>query len=83
MTLPQLLSHQYDLIANITHESPLEVGKEGKRDPLEEGSYKCHVQHKATGQWYEIQDLHVRETMPQLIGLSESYVLIYEKKGLE
>ena len=28
-------------------------------------------QHKATEQWYEIQDLHVQETMPQLIGLSE------------
>jgi U4/U6.U5 tri-snRNP-associated protein 2 len=28
-------------------------------------------------QWYEMQDLHVQETMPQLIGLSESYLLFY------
>lgn len=33
--------------------------------------------HQATEQWYEIQDLMVRETMPQLISLSESYIQIY------
>ena len=37
-------------------------------------------QNKATGQWFELQDLHVTETMPQLIGLSEAYTLIYERK---
>ena len=37
---------------------------------------------KATEQWYEIQDLHVQETMPQLVGLSESYMLIYERQEL-
>ncbi|EED86325.1 predicted protein [Thalassiosira pseudonana CCMP1335] len=74
--------NKYDLVANITHDLPAEVGREGKqRNPLEEGSYRCHVQHKATGQWYEIQDLDVRETMPQLIGVSESYLLIFERKG--
>mmetsp|Transcript_28280 Transcript_28280/g.27113 ORF Transcript_28280/g.27113 Transcript_28280/m.27113 type:complete len:627 (+) Transcript_28280:162-2042(+) len=45
------------------------------------GSYRCHTQNKATGQWFELQDLHVTETMPQLIGLSEAYILIYERKG--
>jgi U4/U6.U5 tri-snRNP-associated protein 2 len=47
---------------------------------LANGSYRIHVLNKATGQWYEIQDLHVSETMPQLIGLSESYILVYEKQ---
>jgi len=80
-SLPDLLADKYDLVANITHDIPVEVGREGKqRNPLEEGSYRCHVQHKATGQWYEIQDLNVRETMPQLIGVSESYLLIFERK---
>jgi hypothetical protein len=37
-------------------------------------------QNKATEQWFELQDLHVSETMPQLIGLSESYMLVYERK---
>ena len=78
--LPDMLADKYDLVANITHDSPADVGREGKHDPLQEGCYKCHVQHKVTNQWYEIQDLHVQETMPQLIGVSESYVLIFERK---
>lgn len=81
-SLPDMLADKFNLVANITHHSPAEVGREGQHDPLQEGSYKCHVQHRATGQWYEMQDLHVQETMPQLIGLSESFVLIFERKGL-
>jgi U4/U6.U5 tri-snRNP-associated protein 2 len=79
-SLPQLLSNKYDLVANITHTIPAEVGREGQFDPLQEGDYRCHVQHNSTSQWYEIQDLHVQEIMPQLIGLSESFVLIFERK---
>lgn len=73
--------HVYDLVANICHQSPAEVGREGQRNPLQDGTYKCHVQHNGSGQWYEIQDLHVQETMAQLIGLSESYILIFERKS--
>ena len=82
-SLPDLLADKYDLVANITHESPADVGREGKHDPLQEGSYKCHVQHKASNQWYEMQDLHVQEIMAQLIGVSESYVLIFERKSAQ
>jgi len=80
-SVPDILADKYDLIANITHNVPAEVGREGQHDPLEEGSYRCHIQHKNTGQWYEMQDLHVQEIMPQQIGLSESYVLIFERKN--
>lgn len=81
-TLPSLLLDKYDLVANITHDIPVEVGREGtQRNPLEEGSYRCHVSHKATGQWYEMDDLNVTETMPQLIGISESLLLIFERKN--
>ena len=79
-TLPEMLRYKYDLVANIIHESPADVGREGKYDPLQEGSYKCHVQNCGTQQWYEIQDLHVQEIMPQQIGISESYLLIFERK---
>lgn len=41
-----------------------------------------HVVNRASDQWYEIQDLHVQETLPQLITLSESCILIYEKKSV-
>ncbi|CAE7363473.1 Usp39, partial [Symbiodinium microadriaticum] len=53
----------------------------GGLNVLEGGSYRVHIQNKATSQWFELQDLHVMETMPQMIGLSESYMLIYEKKS--
>jgi U4/U6.U5 tri-snRNP-associated protein 2 len=52
----------------------------GVSDPIAHGIYRIHVQNKATLQWYEIQDLHVAETIPQLVGLSESCMLIYELK---
>eukprot|EP00904_Undaria_pinnatifida_P008268 jgi/Undpi1/4571/HiC_scaffold_18.g07925.m1 len=79
-TVPELLATKYNLLANICHDSPPGQGKEGQTDPLSAGCYRAHVQNKATEQWYEVQDLHVQETMPQLIGLSESYIIIYEKK---
>ena len=71
---------RYDLLANICHDSPPGQKKESQMSPLEAGSYRVHIQNKATSQWYEIQDLHVQETMPQLVGLSESYMLIYERQ---
>ncbi|TMW60496.1 hypothetical protein Poli38472_000538 [Pythium oligandrum] len=79
VTIP---STKYNLIANVCHDSPVTTGKETalKTNPLTEGSYRVHLQNRATEQWYEIQDLHVQETMPQLIGVSESYLMIYERK---
>ncbi|KAI8072169.1 uncharacterized protein B0P05DRAFT_473891 [Gilbertella persicaria] len=59
------LGAHYDLVANICHE--------GKP---ESGSYKVHVRHRGTGQWYQIQDLIVEEIMPQMIFLSESYIQV-------
>nr|CCA15538.1 U4/U6.U5 trisnRNPassociated protein putative [Albugo laibachii Nc14] len=77
-----LTSTKYNLVANICHDSPLTKGKTTNlnTNPLTEGSYRVHVQNKATEQWYEIQDLHVQETLPQLIGVSETYMLIYERR---
>lgn len=73
---------KYDLLANICHDSPINKGKETtvNRNPLAEGTYRIHVKNRATEQWYEIQDLHVQETMPQLISQSESYLMIYEQQ---
>jgi len=71
---------RYDLLANIVHDSPPGQKKESQMSPLDAGSYRVHVKNKATDQWYEIQDLHVQETMPQLVALSESYMLIFERQ---
>lgn len=59
----------YDLIANIVHD-----GEPSK------GTYRVHVLHKASGKWYEMQDLHVIDILPQMITLTEAYIQIYELK---
>ena len=71
---------KYNLLANIVHDSPAEMETEGSMDPMTGGSYRIHINNKTDDQWYEIQDLHVQEILPQVIGLSESYMMFYEKK---
>uniref|UniRef100_A0A183IDZ8 ubiquitinyl hydrolase 1 n=1 Tax=Soboliphyme baturini TaxID=241478 RepID=A0A183IDZ8_9BILA len=59
----------YDLIANVVHD--------GKPTPGE-GSYRIQVLHKGTGKWFELEDLHVKEILPQMITLTESYIQFWE-----
>lgn len=59
---------KYNLVANIVHD-----GEPNK------GTYRAHMLHKSNGQWYEMQDLHVTEILPQMITLTESYLQIYER----
>jgi len=78
---------KYDLVANVVHDSPpgqdkKEATSRGEDSGAPQGTYRVHVFNRASDQWYEIQDLHVQETLPQLITISESCVLIYEKKGV-
>ena len=63
---------KYDLIANVVHD--------GKP---EEGIYKVFVQRKSDELWYEMQDLHVGEVLPQVVALSEAYLQIYEQHVLQ
>ncbi|KAJ6741471.1 UBIQUITIN CARBOXYL-TERMINAL HYDROLASE [Salix viminalis] len=63
------LRSKYDLIADIVHD--------GKPN---EGLYRVFVQRKSEELWYEMQDLHVSETLPQMVALSEAYVQIYEQQ---
>ncbi|XP_050234061.1 uncharacterized protein LOC126682420 [Mercurialis annua] len=63
------LRSKYDLIANMVHD--------GKP---KEGFYRVFVQRKSEELWYEMQDLHVSETLPQMVALSEAYVQIYEQQ---
>lgn len=81
---------KYDLLASICHDSAggssiAEVtsatdDKRRAKTALERGSFRIHLQNRSTGQWFEMQDLHVTETLPQLIGLAEASVLVYERK---
>lgn len=60
----------YDLIANIVHD-----GEPNK------GTYRVHILQKSTGKWYEMQDLHVIDILPQMITLTEAYIQIYELRN--
>ena len=71
---------KYDLLANACHDLPAGLDKDGRKEPLQHGTYRVHVKQQSSDQWYEIQDLHVSETMPQLIGLSESLLTIYQRR---
>lgn len=62
----------YDLIANIVHD-----GQPSK------GTYRVHILNKTRGTWYEMQDLHVIDVLPQMITLSESYIQIWEQRTNE
>ena len=61
------IATKYDLIANIVH-SGLPKG----------GTYKTHIYCRAKDQWFEMENLHVSDTLPQLVAVSEAYVQIYE-----
>mmetsp|Transcript_6899 Transcript_6899/g.14230 ORF Transcript_6899/g.14230 Transcript_6899/m.14230 type:complete len:325 (+) Transcript_6899:3042-4016(+) len=45
------------------------------------GQFHAFVLHKASGKWFDICDLRVKETMPQLMTLSEARLLIYERQA--
>lgn len=60
---------KYDLIANVCHD-----GKPGA------GSYRAHVYDKGDRNWFETQDLNVREVLPQQVSLSEALIMIYERQ---
>ncbi|XP_076807071.1 ubiquitin carboxyl-terminal hydrolase 39-like isoform X2 [Clavelina lepadiformis] len=58
----------YDLMANIVHDGEPNEGK---------GSYRVHILHQGSNLWYEMQDLHVTDILPQMITLSEAYIQIW------
>lgn len=76
---------KYDLVANVAHDTPAELGT---ADPLAAGSYRVHIQHEGGGgagggqqQWYEVRDHHVTEALPQMIGISETCLMVYRRQG--
>jgi U4/U6.U5 tri-snRNP-associated protein 2 len=61
----------YDLIATVSHEGS-----------FEDGIYKAYIHRKIEDIWYEVQDLNVKEVLPQIVALSEAYLLIYERLSI-
>lgn len=61
---------KYDLIAQICHE-----GKD-----YHKGNNRALIYHKPNNMWYEMQDLHVQEKMPQIVAISEAYIQTWARK---
>ncbi|VDO01711.1 unnamed protein product [Rodentolepis nana] len=57
----------YDLVANVVHDGPATPGA---------GTHRIFVLQRGTGKWFEMQDLHVQEILPQMIPLSESLIQV-------
>jgi len=62
---------RYDLVANVVHE-----GKPGAG----EGNYFAQVYHKGVNKWFQTQDLHVDEILPETITLATSYIQVWERQ---
>mmetsp|Transcript_14786 Transcript_14786/g.37727 ORF Transcript_14786/g.37727 Transcript_14786/m.37727 type:complete len:227 (+) Transcript_14786:806-1486(+) len=60
----------YKLVGAVTHEGA-----------VKEGFYKAGVFHRAANQWFEIQDLVVKDTFPQLLTLAEAHLMVYEAQS--
>ncbi|XP_065186463.1 ubiquitin carboxyl-terminal hydrolase 39-like [Sycon ciliatum] len=60
---------KYSLCANIVHDGDPGAGK---------GTYRVQLLHKGAKQWFELQDLHVTNLLPQMITLAEAYIQIWE-----
>lgn len=61
-------NNAYNLIASLTH-----TGN------VTSGSYKVFIKRAAERQWYEIQDLSIKEVLPQTVILSETYLQVFER----
>lgn len=48
-------------------------------DPILRGRHKVHVRVGAAS-WYEVQDAHVSEALPQLIGVSDTVLMVYARR---
>jgi len=59
---------KYNLLMNSYHEGAADGGV-----------FKVHCLNKSNDTWYDVEDLHVQETLPQLVALSPSYLQIYER----
>lgn len=60
----------YNLVASVSHV--------GSQRP--DGVYKGYVHRAAEGAWYEVQDLILKETVPEAVVISEAYLQVYERQ---
>lgn len=68
----QSSQHPYDLITNICHH--------GEADLSKSHHYSVQLKNQASGRWYEIVDLHVKEIPAVSIPLCESYIQVWQRR---
>ena len=72
---------RYDLVAMLNHDGAPEdadAAATSTSSTTARASTVTAFAHTAAGQWYELQDLTVRETIPDLLTVSEAYIQIYQ-----
>ncbi|KAL3093226.1 hypothetical protein niasHT_022676 [Heterodera trifolii] len=67
----------YDLISNIVHDGKPPTAVSKGDIAVDTGRYRVQLIHEGTGKWFELEDLHVKEILPQTITLTESYIQIW------
>ena len=86
MLLPNMTSTKYDLVGSICHDVELKdeeregVQSDLKSNPLDLGTYRIHLRNNGSNAWYEIQELVVTKVFPEDVCVSESSILVYERK---
>ena len=86
--LPVMTCTKYDLVANICHDVEVkDAGGERQKkvgvqsNPVESGCYRVHLRNFADNKWYEVQELIVKKTEPDLVSVSESSILVYQQQN--
>lgn len=57
------------------------VGAVSHSGSLEKGQYRVAVFHDASNAWFDLTDVSVEQTLFQLVSLTDTYVLLYERCG--
>ena len=57
---------KYDLVATACH-----------RGKPESGSYHAILYHYADSEWYQVEDLSVKEVRPEIVAIQEAYFQVY------
>ena len=74
---PRPASAPYELLANVCHEGDAS----GAADPVAAGVYKANVRYPSAPDdlWFQAHDQTLRDTMPQLVAVSDTYLALYER----
>ena len=59
---------KYDLVATACH-----------RGKPESGSYHATLYHYAESEWYQVEDLSVKEVRPEIVAIQEAYFQVYAR----